>query len=423
MIKAILWDIDGTLTDFKKAEIIGIKNGFKKFNLGECTDEMLQDYSEINDRYWKMLERKEITKPLLLTNRFDEFFEKYNLKCDTTEFNRVYQEELRQAAELNPGAKETVISIKELNIPQYVVTNGLTESQNIKLENVKLRSYFENVFISDEIGHDKPTVEFFEPVLKEVNEKVPGIKKEEIIIIGDSLSSDIQGGINVGIKTCWYNKEHLKTDKTIDYEIDKLESVLEIIKELNMNELETQEEVAQVKEVEEVLKAKKVSLKDIVDKNYRTIIVCLSAISLLFICLFIGTSNLGGKTYTIDEIFKCESGSSLSLKLPSNWYLTDDTSVFTLDDDHLEATMYGYLQETSAEEIETSFELVKQEYETEEAICGSYKTLLIKDVYGGEADTPVYDFAYIVLNDHQVLCVGFIDVAQNTEMKILNSIK
>lgn len=418
MIKTILWDIDGTLTNFKKAEELGIKNCFEKFNLGECTKEMLKDYSEINDRYWKMLENKEITKPELLVKRFDEFFKKYKIKCNTKKFNEVYQEELRQGVVLNTGAKKVVSEIKKLNMPQYVVTNGLIESQNKKLAKVKLSSYFEKVFISDEIGHDKPTVEFFEPVLKEINEKYPDIKKDEMLIIGDSLSSDIQGGLNIGIKTCWYNPNHLKTDLPINYEIDKLSKVLEIIEQ----EKEVKEEVKL--EVEKiVIKESKPSLKDIVDKNYRSIIVGLSAIAILFICLFIGTNKASNKTYDLIDVFNYESDVTQTIKLPSNWYISEDGTVSKLEDDKLTVTMYGYIQATSPEDTAQSFEMIRSSYNTEDLVCGGNETLFIKDIYGQEMMDYKYDCAYMVLSDYEVLCIGFINVDDATEMKILNSIK
>lgn len=416
MIKAVLWDIDGTLTNFKKAEELGIKKCFETFNLGECTKEMLKDYSEINDRYWKMLENKEITKPELLVKRFDDFFKKYKIKCNTKKFNIAYQEELRQGVVLNVGAKKVVSEIKKLNIPQYVVTNGLIESQNKKLAKVKLSSYFEKVFISDEIGHDKPTVEFFEPVLKEINENYPDIKKDEMLIVGDSLSSDIQGGLNIGIKTCWFNPNHLTTDLKIDYEIDKLAKLLDILKqEEQVNEEPVKQEVQQT---EEVVTEKKSSFKDMIDKNYKVIIVVLSAIALLFICLFIGTNKSAKKTYSIDEMFN-SVGYSQTMKVPNNWYTSDNTVLFKLEDGNLKTVMYGYVQEVNKEEVDYSFALIKEQYDTEDLVCGGYQTLLIKESEEGIS----YDFAYMVLSDNEVLCVGFVDVDYKTELKVLNSIK
>lgn len=409
MIKLVLWDIDGTLTDFKKAEEIGIKKCFEQFNLGECSNEMLKDYSEINDRYWKMLEKKEITKPELLVKRFDEFFKKYKIKCNSKKFNIAYQEELRQEVCLQPGAKKTVSELKKLNIPQYVVTNGLVESQNKKLKNVRLHSYFENVFISDEIGHDKPTVEFFKPVLKEINEKYPDIKKEEILIVGDSLSSDIQGGINIGIKTCWFNPKHAISEMHRDYEVDKLVKVLDLFKE------EEKEEV--VEKIE--LKTNTVSIKDIIDNNYRVIILGLAAIALLFICLFIGTNKSGNKTYTLDELFKTE-GYSQTMKIPNDWYISDGSELFVLEEEKLSPVMQGFIQETYPEEVEASFEVMRQEYDTEDLICGDKQVLLIKNL--GDENYS-YEFAYVLISDHEVLCLGFINVDQKQELKVLNSIK
>ena len=227
MIKVILWDVDGTLLDFKKAEYAAIKKCFEIFHLGECTDEMIQRYSVINRRYWEKLERKEITKQEVLVNRFIEFFETEDIQTDcAVEFNKEYQKWLGETICFCDDSYELLKSLKG-RVKQYAVTNGTKAAQDRKLSKSGLIDIFDGVFISEVVGCEKPGIEFFEYVW----EKIGDYKKDEIMIVGDSLTSDIQGGNNAGIVCCWYNPKAIKNDSNlrIDYEIDDLQKVEEIL--------------------------------------------------------------------------------------------------------------------------------------------------------------------------------------------------
>ena len=227
MIKVILWDVDGTLLDFKKAEYAAIKKCFKIFELGECTDEMIGRYSVINRGYWEKLERGEITKPELLVNRFADFFETENIKTDCAkEFNEQYQKWLGETVCFCDNSYELMKTLKG-RVKQYAVTNGTKAAQDRKLSKSGLIDIFDGVFISEVVGYEKPGIEFFEYVWKQIGE----YDKNEILIVGDSLTSDIKGGNNAGIVCCWYNPKGLKneTNLRIDYEIDDLQKILEII--------------------------------------------------------------------------------------------------------------------------------------------------------------------------------------------------
>ena len=228
--KAILWDIDGTILNFKEAEAVAIRTGFKRMNLGECTDEMISFYSKINEEWWRKLEAKICTKPEVLVGRFKEFFSHYGIDVTKAEeFNSHYQIDLGDTIVFNDDAFNIV---KSINMPQYGVTNGTKIAQTKKLNASGLVKLFEKVFISEDIGHEKPTKEFFVPVFDELKSKLGEFKKEEIVIIGDSLTSDLQGANNVGIAGIWYNKEHKMNNLNlrIDYEIDDLHQLLEILK-------------------------------------------------------------------------------------------------------------------------------------------------------------------------------------------------
>ena len=227
MIKVLLWDIDGTLLNFLEAEKAAIRACFEKFEQGVCTDEMLERYSRINRKYWEMLERKEMTKPEILVGRFREFFEEYGLNTEcAADFNEEYQIRLGDTICFNDNGYELVKSLQG-KVRQFAVTNGTFVAQSRKLALSGLGELFEDVFISDKIGFEKPDVRFFDAVWQRIGE----YEKDEIMIIGDSLTSDMQGGNNVGIPCCWYNPEKVKNTKglKIDYEIQDLQVIPDLL--------------------------------------------------------------------------------------------------------------------------------------------------------------------------------------------------
>lgn len=225
-INVVLWDIDGTLLNFHIAEATAIRALFQKFGLGICTDEMLQDYSRINTDYWKLLERGEMTKPQILVGRFETFFSKYGLDTGcVADFNAAYQLALGDTICFNPGGLEAVQALKG-SVLQCAVTNGTRIAQRKKLMLSGLDSLFDAVFISDEIGIEKPNIGFFDAIW----EKIGLYDPEEVLIVGDSLTSDIKGGNNAGIKTCWFNphRSPAPAELRVDYDITELSEVPKI---------------------------------------------------------------------------------------------------------------------------------------------------------------------------------------------------
>lgn len=227
MIKVILWDIDGTVMNFLKAENYAIKKCFAALNICECDDAMVARYSLINKKYWEKLERGEITKPQVQRMRFEELFEKEGVEFDDIdELNRMYQIALGDKIFFIDNSFELIKSLKG-KVKQYAVTNGTTKAQENKMQRSGLDRIFDGVFISDKLGFEKPTIQFFDAVFEAIGE----YKKDEILIVGDSLTSDITGGNNAGILCCWYNPNGSVNDKNlrIDYEIKNLNEILDIL--------------------------------------------------------------------------------------------------------------------------------------------------------------------------------------------------
>ena len=224
MIKVILWDIDGTLLDFKKSESFAIKRCFEELEIGECTDEMIARYSAINHRLWNELAEGKHTKKEVLNLRFEEFFKSEGIGyTDYEKLNGLYQVYLGEYFFFFEDGKETLLKLKE-RYKQYAVTNGTAIAQHKKLSLSGMNEIFDGVFISDEVGADKPHKEFFDKVFETIGD----YKKDEVVIIGDSVPNDMQGGTNAGIHTILFDpNENAIIPKTVrvDRIISKLSEV------------------------------------------------------------------------------------------------------------------------------------------------------------------------------------------------------
>ncbi len=228
MYKYILWDIDGTVLDFLASEAYAIRTLFKKYNIGKCTDEMLKMYSGINQKYWQMLERGELTKQEILIKRFQEFFAIAGVDISiAADFNNDYQVTLGDYVEFIDKAKDILLSQKG-KYTIAAVTNGTKVAQEKKLRLSGLDKIFDAVFISEIVGAEKPDKKYFDCVFKSL-----GITdKSEVLIIGDSLTSDMMGGYAAGIDTCWFNSGHSPNTSgiSVSYEIDDLGKLAEIVR-------------------------------------------------------------------------------------------------------------------------------------------------------------------------------------------------
>lgn len=225
----LLWDLDGTILNFKAAERSSMLHCFEQFQLGVCSEQMLQNYSALNDSYWKRLERGEITRDELVVCRFTEFFA--SLGIDTSlaaDFNRAYQNSLGDTVFYQDNSYE-LLKYLHGRYRQYLVTNGPADTQYHKLRTAGILPFLDGVFISGEIGAEKPSPQFFDAVFR----KLGNVNRKQLLIIGDSLTSDMAGGIQAGIRTCWYNPEHqpVPHDMPITYIIDDLNQLLQYLPE------------------------------------------------------------------------------------------------------------------------------------------------------------------------------------------------
>lgn len=222
MFTTLLWDVDGTLLDFKAAEKAAIADCFAHFGIPPYTPEMIERYSQINQYYWQQLELGTVEKPKMLVQRFADFFEEYGISCDPEAFNQLYQSRLGDHVVFFPYALE-ILQKNKGKYKQYAVTNGTATAQRKKLKKSGLDQIFDGIFISDLLGAEKPDPAFFNQVFDAIGNP----PKEEILIIGDSLSGDIKGGNNARIATCWFNPKGLpKTlDVTVDFEIQSIKDI------------------------------------------------------------------------------------------------------------------------------------------------------------------------------------------------------
>ena len=229
MIQYLFLDLDNTILDFSKAESIAIRRTMAAYGV-EPTDALAARYSEINDRHWKALERGELTKPQVVTGRFTVFFGEQGVDVNPKDVAYTYETFLSQGHWFLPGAEETVKEILFGKYRLFLASNGTPRVQRGRMTSADLYPYFEQSFVSEEIGYNKPSKEYFEVAFS----RIPGFVPEECIMVGDSLTSDILGGKNAGLRTVWVNPghkiapEHLKPD----YEIETLADLPKLLEEI-----------------------------------------------------------------------------------------------------------------------------------------------------------------------------------------------
>ena len=221
----ILLDADQTLLDFKRSESAALTEALAEMGV-DADENMLNKYSEINSATWKRLERGEIAKSDLKTVRFAEFCKWYDLSLDIVRLAEQYLASLATKTFLIEGALEVCRRLSQY-CRLYIITNGIASVQHGRLDHSSLRPYFHDIFISDELGAEKPEKAFFEQVFH----RIPNFDPNDTLVVGDSLTSDIQGGICAGLDTCWLNPYDEKpfVDMKITYTVKRLEDVIPLV--------------------------------------------------------------------------------------------------------------------------------------------------------------------------------------------------
>lgn len=223
----LLFDADGTLLDFSRSEREAFATAVATLGI-VADDEMAHAYSIINDSLWKQLEQKKIQRSELRVRRFAMLAEQYGIDCDAYSLSERYVNELATRSYLLDNALEVCTRLFEEGHRLYLITNGFVKVQQGRFMSSPLRPLFSDVFISDEIGFDKPAPQYFDAV----RARIPHFEADKTLVIGDSLTSDICGGINAGLDTCWFDPEHKSAPKDmhINYIIDDLRQLHDITK-------------------------------------------------------------------------------------------------------------------------------------------------------------------------------------------------
>jgi len=225
MYRAILIDLDDTILDFGAAERVAIAKTFREVGL-EPTAALLRRYSEINLSQWEAFERGEITRDTVLTRRFELLFRELGLPLGAQETEDIYRGYLGVGHYFVDGAVE-ILEYLAPKYDLYLASNGVAATQYSRLESADISHYFKDIFISEVTGHHKPEKEYFDYCFA----RMPGFSRAATLMIGDSLTSDILGGKNAGVATCWFNRNSRpgRPDIVPDYEIHTLEELKEFL--------------------------------------------------------------------------------------------------------------------------------------------------------------------------------------------------
>ncbi len=221
----LLLDLDNTIFDFNTSSRLALASLMQEVGI-ENTDENWQVYVDINKKIWGKLETGEFTPDQVKWKRFDIFFKEYNVHYDAHDANEFYLESLVENFRLIPGTDDVVRQLYD-DYRLVAITNGLKKVQKPRLQRSGLYDLFEGVVVSEEIGSAKPQKAFFNHAFDLMNHP----PKEETLVVGDSLSSDIQGAKNYGLHACWVNPGHSDNNTALipEYEIEDLKELFEIL--------------------------------------------------------------------------------------------------------------------------------------------------------------------------------------------------
>lgn len=214
----ILLDLDNTVLDFNTAEHHALGRAFALVGV-PFSDEIAKRYNQINIRHWEMLEDGILTRDQVLVKRFEALFRELGVEADAFRTQALYEKLLGEGHWFMPDA-EALLDALYGTYRLFICSNGTQSVQDSRIESAGIARYFEKIFVSEHMDGNKPEKRFFEHCFREI----PGFERERAIILGDSLTSDIRGGLNAGIKTCWFNPNGKTNNGPIvpDYEIAAL---------------------------------------------------------------------------------------------------------------------------------------------------------------------------------------------------------
>ncbi|WP_141499993.1 YjjG family noncanonical pyrimidine nucleotidase [Paenibacillus luteus] len=223
--KILLFDLDDTLLDFRANESDSLKKLFQQYGY-TFSDELFHLYNSVNKQLWGQYENGSITLDIVLNSRFSETMLKLGKVVNGVEWEDFYRKLLGDGAQiLIEGALDVCRQLSESH-RLFVITNGITRTQIKRLKQSGLYDFFEEIFDSQSIGYQKPSIEFFDYVMNQI----PNSNKQDTLIIGDSLNTDIKGGQLSSIDTCWINRTQQKSPPAVQstYTISSLTELFKI---------------------------------------------------------------------------------------------------------------------------------------------------------------------------------------------------
>ena len=223
----IMMDIDNTLLDFDAAERKALLETLQQFSL-PCDEAAVSRYHEINSSLWGELNKGKIRRDKLVIERFDRFVKEIGAAAKATELNRAYTEHLATHADVIPGAEEALQELADV-ATMIAVSNGTESVERGRLKLSGFEKYFDDIFVSEAVGVSKPNPKIFQMAMRKL-----GIEhSDKVLVVGDSLSADIQGGVNAGLDTCWVNMNGLENESglTPTYEVKALCELYPIVME------------------------------------------------------------------------------------------------------------------------------------------------------------------------------------------------
>ena len=227
--KFLLFDLDHTLLDFDPAEDVALSHLLKEEGV-EDIQAYKDYYVPMNKTLWKDLEQKKITKQELVNTRFAKLFAHFGIEKDGAYLAERYQFFLSKQGQIFPGVEDLLKKLIHQGFELYAATNGITFIQTGRLEQSGIAPYFKEIFISEQLHTQKPDAAFYE----KIGARISNFDKKYALMIGDSLSADIQGGNNAGIDTIWYNPHHLENKSLAQptYEVDSYHALLSLLDKL-----------------------------------------------------------------------------------------------------------------------------------------------------------------------------------------------